>query len=149
MIDLDASWDAYARLQKQSFGRKRMDAHSWGIEAGLDHLLSLIESDTPCNPDEEAERAVDRGRARERHRWRLQTRLLSVPEEIDPQPMLDDRARLREALSIVGSGDRDRDLLIATGLGHDSADIANDMKIKPASLRKRVERMRIRLTEAA
>jgi hypothetical protein len=144
MTDLDASWRVYARLQLQSRRRSRLDAFGWGIEAALDHLLSLRAGGTLTDHAIEANEALARGKARERHRTRLRAHYLDPHEVDNPLHRLDDRARLREAMKSVDKSERQ--LLLATGFGHSSGAISGHLLIKPAAVRKRVDRLRRRLT---
>lgn len=143
MNDLDPSWCLYARLQIQSRRRSRTDATGWGIEAALDHLLDLRANDNSSDHEREAIRAVERGKARERHQTRLRAYYCDPRLVNDPTQMLDDRARFREALAGV---DRTaRVILLATGFGHSSATISSCLSVEPAAVRKRINRLRAKL----
>jgi len=110
-----------------------LDATGWGLEAGLNHLL-----EGPATGGGAAA-AVERGKARELHRFRY----LDADQVDDPITRLDDRDRLRRIISSV-EGD-DRLVLLATALGHDSANVARLVSTKPCAVRQRVTRLRCRL----
>lgn len=143
MTKLDPYWHAYARLQLRSRRRYRIDAIGWGLEAGLDHLLSVSFDDQVCDRDRKAADASERGKARERHRAQLRLRFCDPLEVNDPTTMLDDLARLRALLSAVNKGDRA--ILVAVGLGHDSTAIARHRSAKPAAIRQKLTRLRERI----
>src|SRR5689334_14051991 len=135
MSDLDASWRLYARLQLQSRRRSCVDAFGWGIEAALDHLLSLRADNSLADHHIEANNALACGKARERYRTRLRAHYLDRREVADPILMLDDRARLRDALKRIDK--TEREILLATGFGYSSTTISRQLSIKPAAVRKR------------
>lgn len=144
MTKLDPYWRAYARLQLRSRRRYRMDAIGWGLEAGLDHLLSVPVDDQVRDRDREAADASERGKARERYRAQLRLRFCDPLEVNDPTSMLDDLAQLRTALARVST--KDRAILLAVGFGHDSTAIAKHQSVKPAAIRQRVARLRERFS---
>jgi DNA-directed RNA polymerase specialized sigma24 family protein len=144
MGDVPESWRAYARLQASISTRNRVDDQSWGLEAGLNHFLdiwatSALTSDRNAN----IERAITNGRARERYRIRLRTRFLADDKSVDPEPMLGDRERLKKLF--VDLDDTERKIMSATALGYDSAEISASLSMKPATVRKRIDRLRFRL----
>jgi hypothetical protein len=143
MTKLDPYWHAYARLQLRSRRRYRMDAIGWGLEAGLDHLLSAPLDDQVRDRDRGAADASERGKARERHRAQLRLRFCDPLEVNDPTAMLDDLARLRAVLSGVNKSDRA--ILLAVGFGHDSKAIARHHSAKPAAIRQKLTRLRERI----
>ena len=145
MTKLDPHWHAYARLQLRSGRRYRMDAVGWGLEAGLEHLLSVQLDDHIHDRDREAANASERGKARERHRAQLRLRFCDPLEVNDPTAMLDDLARLKTVLS--GVSKRDRYILLAVGFGHDSTAIASKHSATPAAIRQKLTRLRQRITE--
>jgi DNA-directed RNA polymerase specialized sigma24 family protein len=136
MNEIDPLWADYLCLQARSRRRSRLDATGWGLEAGLNHLLEGQATGG-------AAAAVERGKARELHRARLRFRYIDADQVDDPTTRLDDRDRLRRVIASV-EGD-DRVVLLATGLGHDSANVALLVSGKPSAVRQRVTRLRTRL----
>jgi hypothetical protein len=146
MSDIPESWRPYARLQTSTTRRKRVDDQSWGMEAGLDHFLNLQKLNLP--PSEQnlsVERAIANGRARERYRNRLRSRFLIEEETVDPVPILDQRERLYRLF--LGLDRIDQKILSATAIGCDSEEISISVVMKPAAVRKRIDRLRSRLAE--
>ena len=134
MTELDPPWTDYLHLQVRSRRRSRLDAKGWGLEAGLDHLLAGQATGA------DAAVAAELGAARELHRARLRSRYIDAHQVDDPTSRLDDRDRLRRLLASV-RGD-DRTMLLATGLGHDSANVARLVARKATAVRQRVTRLR-------
>jgi len=121
-----------------------MDAIAWGLEAGLEHFLSVPLDDQGRDIDREAADASERGKARERYHAQLRLRFCDPLEVNDPIGMLDDLARLRTALSGVSKSERA--ILLAVGLGHDSTAIARHHSATPAAIRQKLTRLRKRIT---
>ncbi len=142
-MDVEPSWRPYLRLQKQSRRHTRVDALAWGIESALDELLNTISSKDPDNMTIEAEKAVARGKARERHRLRLRLRYFDPREVDDPADRLNDRARLRETFDRIS--ETDAKILLGIGFGHDSRTVADQVSIRPVTMRKRLDRLRMKL----
>jgi hypothetical protein len=106
----------------------------------MDELQNTISSNDPDSMANQAEQAVASGKASERHRLRLRLRYLDPREVDDPTARLEDRARLRETLG--RSSEADRKILLGTGIGHDSVTLADQLSIRPAAMRKRLDRLR-------
>ena len=140
MSELNTRWTAYLDLQMRSGRRRRVDATCWGLEAGLNHLLV-------GQPDEgRTAAAADQGRAREIHRARLRFKYFDHTEVDDPAARLDDFDRLRRLLASVCADDRR--MLLATGFGYNSTDIAALMAKKPDAVRQKITRLRARMATA-
>lgn len=129
-----STWGAYAHLQTQLRRRARVNDQTWGLEAGLDDLL--------LNPQADPSAAVERGRARERHRRLLRTRYLHPDEAHDTKQDLEDRETLRLILTIPDPVDRV--IALATACGHTSPEIGAVLGLSPAATRKRLDRLRAR-----
>ena len=143
MNDLEPFWRAYARLQNQIRRHACTNALGWGLEAGLDELLNIASSDDPDVLATQAEKAIARGKARDRHRRHLRLRYLDPREVDDPIVRLDDRARLRETWE--RASEDERWILHGLSLGEDSATLAREVSILPAAMRKRIDRLRTKL----
>jgi DNA-directed RNA polymerase specialized sigma24 family protein len=142
--DIPESWRPYARLQRSLSNRNRLDEQTWGLEAGLDHFLEIQALSLPASDqDASIERAIANGRARERHRLCLRNRFLVIAEAVDPEPMLRDRERLNRLFARLDT--TERKILYATAFGYNSAEISGASAIKPATVRKRIDRLRRRL----
>lgn len=152
MNALSPAWAAYLRLQKIADRHSIIDDYSYGLEAGLNRLLDLKSdpANSPPDVDDEVRRAVASGRRAWRRHPQLALEIeddgrddaqLSVPATAEDA--LDARQRLRGIF--LQTGRADRFILIATGFGHESAAIAAHLNIKPAALRKRLDRLRDRL----
>jgi hypothetical protein len=139
---IDFPWDKYAFLQAELRDKPSVGNRSWGIEAGLNRILSAepLSSNHPLANDD-IERAVNNEQRRERHRAELR-RLYLVKEEPGPHPetSLQARAELRLARAkVTKSG---WDLLCAVAVGRDYAEIATANGGAPGALRVRVLRLR-------
>jgi DNA-binding NarL/FixJ family response regulator len=145
MTDLDPSWRPYVRLQLQSRRRSRMDAMGWGLEAAL-HLLDFRANDNFSDLEAEANEAIARGKARERNRTRLRVHYHDPRQVNEPTLMLDDRARLHEVFARADQ--TECDILLATRYGHSSATIASRLLVEPATVRNRINRLRVKLARA-
>jgi len=144
MRDIPESWRPYARLQTSASRHRRVDDQSWGLEAGLDHFLDIQASSLPRSEENlSLERVIANGRARERHRLRLRARFLIDDETVDPGPMLDYRERLHKLFFSLNA--TEREILSATAMGCDSEEISVILAMKPATIRKRIDRLRSRL----
>jgi hypothetical protein len=152
MDALSPAWAAYLRLQTISARHSVVDDYSYGLEAGLNRLLDLQSdpANSPLDVDDEVRRAVSSGR----RAWRRHPQLALETEDDssdDAQPSvpataedaLDARQRLRRIFSLKDKSDRF--ILVATGFGHEGAALAARLNIKPAALRKRLDRLRDRL----
>jgi hypothetical protein len=138
---LDFPWGKYACLRAELQANRSVGNRSWGIEAGLNRILSAgLTSHPPAN-DEDIERAISNEQRRERHRAALRRRHL-VKEEggPDPETSLQARAELRSvrAKAIKSAWN----LLCAVAVGHDFAEIAAAKGGTSGALRVRVFRLR-------
>jgi len=146
---VDFLWGKYACLQAELRDKPSVGNRSWGIEAGLNRILSSVPlSNDPSANDDDIERAVNNEQRRERHRAALR-HLYLVTEEPGPHPetSLQARAELRLARAKVTKSDWD--LLSAVAIGHDYAEIAAAEPRTPGALRVRVLRLRREVAAAS
>ena len=143
MNDLEPFWRALRACKPDLPGRASTNALRMGLEVGLDELINITSSDDPDVLAIQAEKAIARGKARDRHRRHLRLRYLDPHEVDDPIVRLDDRARLRETWERA-SEDRATDFA-GLSLGKDSATLAREVSILPAAMRKRIDRLRAKL----
>lgn len=144
MRDIPKSWRPYARLQASTSRNRRIDVQGWGLEAGLDYLLDIQASNLLTSEKNlTIERAIANGRARERHRLWLRARFLTEEEAVDPEPNFDHRQQLHKLF--LGLNDTERQIMSATAVGYDSEEISLILAMKPATVRKRIDRLRSRL----
>ena len=86
MNDLEPFWGTYSRLQKQNSPTRLHERPGMGPEAGLDELLNIASSDDPGVLAIHAEKAVARGKARDRHRRHLRLRYLDPARSMTRSP---------------------------------------------------------------
>jgi len=138
MLDLPFPWSAYLRLQSKLERRRRVDDHTWGLEAGLNRILS---GTIPSNED--VDRAVQSESRKERYRIRLRRTYLK-PEELTIRPIsedaLDARRHLRRIRARIKA--EEWELLRAVGEGFGYKELAFASKAATGSLRIRVLRIR-------
>ena len=91
MSEIPDSWSAYARLQEKLADRNHVDDYTWGLEAGLNRLLT---DDFPVVRD--VERAIQSESRKERYRYQLRRIHLNAEASAEgPENALDARRRLR------------------------------------------------------
>lgn len=145
MADLPHPWGVYARLQAMLARRYQADDQSWGLDAGLDRLLTA--QNKPPG-EEEADRAVRSENRRERYRAQLRRVHLVLEDRMaDPEEVVAARRALRAAQMMVSH--EDWALLCAVGEGHEYAEIAAAQGVSVGQLRIRVLRLRRRLAGPA
>lgn len=149
MHALDPVWAAYLGVQNIIARRLSIDDYSNGLEMGLNHLIELQSSVTnlPFDANAEASRAIASGRRGSNRHRHLGARIeleakddLRLSIDATAEDELDARQRLGRIFSRTGK--TETVILYATGIGHDSAAIAAHLKLKPATLRKRLDRLR-------
>ncbi|MER9397010.1 hypothetical protein NKI46_02570 [Mesorhizobium sp. M0615] len=148
MTDHDLVWEQYARLQKICMSRTKIDARSFAMEAGLDHLLDLQASQLPIvSVPDEVRATVGRVRRREHSRAGILRRVetsgreefrLSI--ESNFESALQARDQLRRLTSALAP--TDEAILIGVARGDDGPRIARDLDMKAANVRQRLARMR-------
>ena len=85
---VDFPWDRYACLQAQLRQGHRVSDRSWGIEAGLNRILSPeLTTQPPANDD--IDRVVNNEERQQRHRAELRRRhLVNDEAALDPAASL-------------------------------------------------------------
>jgi hypothetical protein len=143
MMNLPYPWDLYASLQAKLARRQQVDDRSWGLEAGLDHLLA--EPNRPPS-EEKLDRTVRSENRRERYRAQLRRVHLALEDcEADLEGEVAARQALRAAQ--VQVADEDWALLYAVGEGRDYGELAAARGVSAGHLRVRVLRLRRGLAE--
>ncbi len=152
MHALDPAWAAYLRLQNIIARRPIIDDYSYGFEMGLNHLIELQSNVTNLRFDANAEVscAIASGRRASNRRRHLAAKIenqikdnLRLSIDAPAEEALDAGQRLSRIFSQTGK--TETAILYATAIGHDSSAIAAHLKMKPATLRKRLDRLRDRL----
>jgi DNA-binding NarL/FixJ family response regulator len=136
MTDLPDHWRAYARLQEKLARRPQIDDYTWGLEAGLNRLLT---EELPA--PEEVDRAVRSESRKERYQEQLRRVHLAVEESAGkPDDAVDARRRLRVVRKLVTPVEWS--LLRAVGEGYEYKEIAAVKKTAAGTLRAHVFRLR-------
>ena len=150
MADLPHSWVAYGRLQVELSRGHRINVQSLGIEAALNHILASSQ-DNQLPSAEEASRAADTARRRERHRAHLRSVYLADTDNADVSPSPEDTVIARLGLNAIRSrvSEKDWTILSEVAAGRDYAEVAAVFGGTTGSLRVRVLRLRQRLAKAA
>jgi len=135
MTDLPDQWGAYGRLQEKLARRQQVDDYTWGLEAGLNRVL------TKELPVEEVDRAVRSGSRRERYQEQLRRVHLALEESAgNPHDAVDARLRFRIVRKLVTL--EEWSLLSAIGEGYEYKEIAAVKRTAAGTLRARVLRLR-------
>ena len=83
-------WNIYEAKQKQLKRSHRLTDQTWGIENGLNALLTAVESGSLSENQDDAQREVERNIASriwtERNRARLRRKYIRPDPETDPRP---------------------------------------------------------------
>lgn len=152
MHALDSAWAAYLQLQNAVARRPSVDDYSYGLETALNRLIELQSNvaNLPFDAKAEAARAIASGRrASNRRRHLAAEAALQIQDDLRlsinavAEDSLDSRQRLRRIFSQTEQ--TERAILYATGMGYDGAAIAAHLKIKPATFRKQLARLRDRI----
>jgi hypothetical protein len=147
MADIPQPWRAYARLQKSLSRTSVVSDRSWGIEAGLNFLITEAALKSPPS-DDDVSRSVQSESRRERNRLALRRYYISAKEPaIDPVSILDARSELHIIRSKLS--DADWGLMAAIGIGRDYSEISALLETSAVAARVRVMRLRQQITAKA
>jgi hypothetical protein len=145
MSDVPDLWGQYYCLQSKLLRKTKIDDHGWGLEAGLDRLLTAVETPTI---DVVVERAVASRARRERN----QRYLLCIHSEREAahrevsETALDAKRALHRIRARVGV--EHWRLLCAVADGYEYSELTVLFGAAPGALRARVLRLRRRVTDA-
>jgi len=136
-------WCVYARLQSQLTTRSQIDDYAWGLEAGLNRLLSEKSS-----TEDDVERAIHSESRRQRYRTALR-RLYSSSSNhaCSPENAADARQRLRLIKGRVTAEEWTILRAVGTGLKHN--EIAAEQRKAPGAIRVQLLRLRRSLRASA
>jgi hypothetical protein len=137
MDDLPELWSDYLRLQIALECSARVEASSWGLEAGLNRLLA-------DQAVENVDRTVQSASRKERNRATLLTTYVRASDLlVDPigEAALDARRALRLVHQAVSSDLWE--LLRAVGEGHEFEELAVTFGARSGTLRTRLCRFRL------
>ncbi|MGH9397262.1 MAG: hypothetical protein ACRD18_10490 [Terriglobia bacterium] len=147
MADLPFPWCIYAEQQSKAARCGRITDRSWGIENGLTHFLTAVESDGVPKNQEEFRQGVDRAMATgswvERNHARLRRKYLRPGQEPHAERRMLARVRLAEIRGSVNA--TEWSLLIAVAAGVAYHEMAG---MTAGSARTRIARLRARLRPA-
>ena len=142
---VDFPWEKYACLQAQLQDNRNTSNRTWGIEAGLDRILTGAPADQSPANDDDVERAVCTAERRERHRAALRRVYIRNEDATPhPDPFFEARSGLRFAKAHVTKSDWALLSAIAAGFSYTEISAANGKK--PVALRVSVLRLRRQLT---
>jgi hypothetical protein len=138
---VDFPWEKYACLQAQLQDNRNITNRTWGLEAGLDRILTGVPADwSPAN-DNDVQRAISSTERRERHRAALRRVYIRNEDGTPhPDPFFQARAELRFAKAYVTKSDWA--LLSAVAAGFSYTEISATNGNKPGALRVSVLRLR-------
>ncbi|RBP09673.1 hypothetical protein DFR50_12117 [Roseiarcus fermentans] len=138
MAEIPLSWRAYAAHQSNLNSRMSVDATSWGVEAGLNHLLEGGNLDTP--PDD-VDRVVASAARRSRYSKSLLAKYIIVGDEVrDDSSYLEARSSLAALRRSIPSASLD--LLVDLAAGFEFLDLAAKHGATTGALRTRAARAR-------
>jgi hypothetical protein len=147
MAEIPQPWRAYALLQESLSRTTTISDRSWGIEAGLNFLITEAALKLPPSDDDIA-RSVQSESRRERNRLALRRHYISAKEPaIDPVSMLDARSELHLIRSKIS--DADWRLMASVGIGRYYSEISAVLETSAAAARVRVMRLRQQITAKA
>jgi hypothetical protein len=164
MADLPFPWNIYEEKQKQLKRAARLTDQTWGIENGLNVLLTSIE-DGSLTTQLDAQGDVDRAIAsrfwKERNRARLRRKYIKVPAEFDTKPErhpaefssspseshLHARIHLARVRACVNAAEWK--IIIGAAAGFDCNEIARVCGGSAGNVRAKLSRIRSRLRLAA
>lgn len=145
MAEIPLSWRAYAAHQSNLNSRTSVDATSWGVEAGLNHLLEGGKLDTPPT---DVDRVVASAARRSRYSKSLLAKYVIVGEEIrDDSSHLEARsslAALRRSIPSASLG-----LLVDLAAGFEFSELVVKHGASAGALRTRAARARQSAREIA
>ncbi len=144
MADLPFPWCVYAEHQSKAARYSRISDRSWGIENGLTHFLTAVESDGVPSNREEFQSGVDRAMATgswvERNHARLRRKYLRPEQDPHAERRMLARVRLAEIRGSVSA--TEWSLLIAVAAGVAYHEMAGTTV---CGARTRIARLRARL----
>ena len=141
MADLPQPWRAYACLQDELSSSTKVDPFTWGVEAGLDHLVFRNQVDG--TPNIAKARATGTRRERSRTRWRALRLAPIVTRETAPEAHLLARSDLRAVGSRISASEWA--LLFGLAEGEAYAELAQRGGPSAAALRVSATRLRAKL----
>lgn len=145
MAELPHHWAMYARLQENLLRNHRVDARSWAIESGMDHILETVSDATPTQI--ELDRVIATSARRERHRCSRREPMLDDIASTHPEDALMARSDLMAVRRRVG--EHNWELLTAVGMGTAYDEIAAAASRPASTVRVKVQRLRASLAAAA
>ena len=149
MSELPPPWNEYARHQAKLASRRRVDGTSWGLEAGLNRLLSKKDDEEQSQKErrlseEDVDRIIQNESRNERYRAGLRKVYLTPVDTMNNvENALDARHQLQALQEQVSASDWD--LLLAVGVGHEYEELAKARGVTSGSLRVRLLRHRTKL----
>ena len=151
MNDLPFPWCVYEKIQLRALCGDRVASWSWGIENGLNSILTSVQSGSLPNLQECEEgvaRAIATGSRVERNRVRLQRKYLRGDDiERHAERRMLARVRLAEIRGTVSCAEWE--LLVAAASGIPCHDIATRLGVTAGAVRTRLFRLRGRLAAGA
>ena len=161
MAELPFPWNVYAEKQQQLKRSNRLTDQTWGLENGLNALLTSIETNSVTDQTAlrcDIDRAVDSRFWRERNRARLRRRSLKPPAEFDTRPERHPadfsaqpeenhlHARINLSKVFAALAKDEWKLIIAAAAGFDCKEMASMWGGgNPGAIRTRLSRLRSRL----
>ncbi len=122
MADLPFPWCVYAEHQSRAARCSRINDRSWGIENGLTHFLTAVESDGVPSNQEEFQRVVDRAMATgswvERNHARLRRKYLRPEQVPHVERSMLARIHLAEIRSSVSPAEWSLLIAVAAGIAY-------------------------------
>jgi hypothetical protein len=165
MAELPFPWNVYEEKQNQLMRSQRITSHIWGIETGLDKLLTDVETGSIPIDQTDLEREVQKNISSadwtERNRARLRRTYLPPVPELDPAPQrhpaafsaseveghLHSRILLIELRRQMTS--TEWTLIVRVASGFDCNELAQASGSTAGNIRTRLSRLRARLKKAA
>jgi DNA-directed RNA polymerase specialized sigma24 family protein len=165
MAELPFPWNIYEAKQKQLKRSHRLTDQTWGIENGLNALLTAVESGSLPKNQDDAQRELDRNIASrtwtERNRARLRRKYIRPAPETDPRPQhhpasfspAQTEGQLHAIIRVSQiRGDMtsaEWDLIVRVRDGFDCQEIALESGVSAGNIRTRLSRLRSRFKMAA
>lgn len=138
MAELPLPWRAYAALQSNLDTRLSVDPTSWGLEAGLNHLL---DGEALRTDGADVDRIVANAARRDRHARSLQAKHIIIGTEVhEDAGQIEARSTL--ALLHRQIPQEKLDLLVELASGADTAQVAASRGVPVGALRTRAARLR-------
>jgi hypothetical protein len=138
MADIPLCWRAYAALQSNLSCRASVDATSWGMEQGLNHLL---EGENLAADAVKVDRVVASAARRDRYARSLLAKHIVIGNEVHSN-VGQIEARSSLALLQRRMPTEKLRLLVERANGSDLAHLAASHRIAPGALRTRIARAR-------